>query len=360
MHKKRLIFLLLLLNIFSPAITYARDINVVFLNPGHPSNNVTGNFWSNVTLFMEAASNDLDINLVTIYAHRNHVLMKSLAQQVIEQKPEYVILVNEKGIALNIFKEIAAHNIPVFMLLNTLSNDEYDLLSQKEKKLFIGSVTPDNYRVGRKLGDDLINEYLERYNHNDSYRTINFLALLGDHTTPAATERARGLTDALKVHKNIILVDSTVENWSEKQAYQKVKGMLQRRRIDIIWTANDAMAFGAKQAVLETELAYEPIIGGVNWDLSTKGNVIDISYGGHVTLGAYAISMLKDIDERKISSTEKHQMIDIFESSRSHHFSLFKTLLSTQQLSLYDFTRFNQNSPNKMKFSIENMLKTLN
>ena len=116
MYKKLLILIFSLLNLFCSAITYARDINVVFLNPGHPSDNATGKFWSNVTRFMEAASNDLDINLVTIYAYRNHVLMKSLTQQVIEQKPDYVILVNEKGIALNIFKEIAAHEIPVFML----------------------------------------------------------------------------------------------------------------------------------------------------------------------------------------------------------------------------------------------------
>ena len=360
MQKKFLISIFILLNLFYAVSSDARDINVVFLNPGHPSSNATGSFWANVTGFMEAAADDVNINLVTIYAYRNHVLMKSLAQQVIEQKPEYVILVNEKGIALNIFREIAAHNIPVFMLLNTLTEAEYNLLSTRERNLLIGSVTPDNYLVGRKLGNDLVNVYLERKHHNESDKMINFLALQGDHTTPAATERERGLLDALKGHQNINIIDSSVANWSRQQSYQKVKGILQRSRIDIIWTANDAMAFGAKQAVIEAPINYQPIIGGVNWDISAEGYVVDISYGGHVALGAYAITMLKDIDEGKFTTTEKHQVIDIFESSRSKYFSLFKTLLNTQQLSRYDFTRFRQSSLSSMNFSIANMLHTLN
>jgi ABC-type sugar transport system substrate-binding protein len=359
MHKKHFLLIFFLANLLFSTINYARSFNVVFLNPGHPDRNITGDFWANVTHFMTAAANDLDINLVTIYAYRNHVLMKSLAQQVVEQEPEYVILVNEKGIALNLFKEIAAHKIPVFMLLNTLSDDEYNLLSQEEKNLLVGSVRPDNYRVGRKLGDDLIQEHLKRDRYVDSDKTINFLALQGDHTTPAATERAKGLVDALARYENINVIDSTVANWSKKQGYQKVKGILQRSRIDIIWTANDAMAFGAKQAVMETKLAHKPIIGGVNWDVSDEGYMIDISYGGHVTLGAYAMTMLKDIDDRKMIAAAKHQMIDIFESSRSKHFSLFKKLLVEKKLSRYDFTRFSKSSKKKMKFSIESLIQTL-
>lgn len=360
MFKKCFILIFFLFNLLCSATIYAREFSVVFLNPGYPDSNVTGDFWANVTDFMAAAAEDLNINLVTIYAYRNHVLMKSLTQQVIEQKPDYVILVNEKGIALNIFKEIAAHEIPVFMLLNTLSSDEYDLLSQDEKNLLIGSVTPDNYRVGRKLGDDLIKTYVQQSRHDSSNNTIKILALQGDHTTPAAIARAKGFTDSLKIHKNINLIDSTVANWSKQQAYQKVKGMLQRDRIDIIWTANDAMAFGAKQAVLEAKLIHQPIIGGINWDVSDEGYAIDISYGGHVTLGAYAITMLKDIDDKVMSDIEKYQMIDIFESSRSNHFPLFKTLLINKELSRYDFTHFNENSDAKMRFSIANLIQTLN
>ncbi|WP_158089079.1 ABC transporter substrate-binding protein [Cognaticolwellia mytili] len=345
----------LLNSLFSASIC-ARNFTVVFLNPGYPESNATGNFWANVTRFMVAAADDLNINLLTIYAYRNHVLMKSLAQQVIEQKPDYVILVNEKGIALNIVKKIAEHKIPVFMLLNTLSSDEYDLLSQDEKKFLIGSLTPDNYQVGKKLSDDLIKAYLKQ---NSRDNMINFFVLQGDHTTPAATARVKGFSDSIKAHENINLIDNTVANWSKQQAYQKVKGVLQRDRIDIIWSANDAMAFGAKKAVLEAELIYQPIIGGINWDVSDEGYTIDISYGGHVTLGAYAMAMLKGIDDKVIVDEEKYQLIDIFESSHSKHFSLFEALLVNNELSRYDFARFGEDSTTKMKFSIENLIETL-
>ena len=59
-------------------------LKVMFLNPGHPSNNPTGYFWPNVNYFMQEAAEDLDINLTTIYANRNHILMKSFAKDVIK------------------------------------------------------------------------------------------------------------------------------------------------------------------------------------------------------------------------------------------------------------------------------------
>jgi hypothetical protein len=50
---------------------------VVFLNPGYPTKIASGNFWLNVTQYMEAAADDLAIELITLYSHRNHILMKS-------------------------------------------------------------------------------------------------------------------------------------------------------------------------------------------------------------------------------------------------------------------------------------------
>jgi hypothetical protein len=101
---------------------------VVFLNTGYPTENATGNFGLHVTQFMEAAADDLDIELITLYFHRNHILMKSLINAVLRKKPSYVILVNEKGIAWALIKQLAQHNVASFMLLNNISERDALLL----------------------------------------------------------------------------------------------------------------------------------------------------------------------------------------------------------------------------------------
>ncbi|MEW6983115.1 ABC transporter substrate-binding protein [Colwelliaceae bacterium 6471] len=358
MNKNAFIFVVLLITCLISQCCYATSFKVVFLNPGYPDQNTTGKFWSNVTQFMTAAADDLDIELVTIYAFRNHILMKSLVEEIAAEKPQYVILVNEKGIALNIMRQIATHNIPTFMLLNTFNDKDYSLLSTPEKSLLIGSVIPDNYIAGNKLLNGLFQQYESLQDNNNNNSSRNLLALQGDYTTPASLAREQGMKDAIQAIKSINIVDSTVANWSKQQAYQKVKGILQRKRIDLIWAGNDAMAFGAKKAVEELTLEYPVVIGGINWDVDDPHYPTNLSFGGHVTLGALALAMLRDIDSNNLPLNERHQVVDIFESSSTPYSNLFKTRLKQHQLEYYDFAKFSYSSTNKLPFTIENITNT--
>ncbi len=339
----------------SPSPGYAGSFKVVFLNPGFQSQNATGDFWSNVTMFMEAAARDLDIELVTVYAQRNHILMKTMVEDVIALKPKYVVLVNEKGIALDIIKHLAKHNIAMFMLLNSLSNKDFNSLTAKEMELLKGSVIPNNYNAGKNLLKNLANLYQAQ---NSNIKPVKLLALQGDYSTPASIEREQGLMDGVK-GGNFVVIDSTVANWSSEQAYSKVKGIVQHARIDIIWAANDAMAFGAKRAVDELKLDYPIYIGGFNWELSSH-YPINLSYGGHVALGARSLTMLKDIDSNRLKLNERHKVQDIFESSLSPYYKKFTLRIKNKQLDSYDFSRFSLQSEMPLAFTIENLSKTYN
>jgi len=351
----KLVVLLIVLNLSS--YSYAETFKVVFLNPGHPEENSTGNFWGNVTRFMDAAAKDLDIELVTIYAFRNHILMKSLVEEIAAHNPKYVVLVNEKGIALNIIKELAAQKIASFMLLNSFNNKDIALLTDNEKRFFIGSVIPNNYNAGEKLLNGLVQRYQSLNNKLGVNSDAKLLVLRGDYTTPASIERAQGLADALIDTEGVLVVDNTVANWSKQQAYQKVKGILQHSRLDIIWTANDAMAFGAKKAVLESKVEYPVIIGGINWDVDDLHYPVDLSYGGHVALGAKSLVMLKDFENNLLPLDERHQVIDIFSSSSDVYYKEFTERLSQNKLNSYDFSLFSYSLENKLSFTIENLSK---
>ena len=350
-----LIFLLVTINLLF-SICQASTFKVVFLNPGYPNDNTTGKFWSNVSLFMSAAAKDLDIELVTLYANRNHILMKSLAAKIISHEPKYIILVNEKGIASNLIKKVSSHKIPIFMLLNNLSDKDYASLTAKERDSIKGSIVPNNYLVGKQLIQGLLDiskEISKLSPKTSSQKTL--LALEGDFTTPAALERERGLSDVVKLNNKVTLLDNTVANWSNEKAYYKVKGILKRERVDIIWAANDAMAFGAKKAVEESDLSYPVIIGGINWDVEKGISPINLSFGGHVTLGAFALVMLKDIDSNVLPDNERHKVIDIFESSLKEFFPLFVQRLEAKNLESYDFLSFSRSSKQPLDFTIENL-----
>jgi len=352
MHKNIVKVILLLFMLCQPNDGHTKSFKVVFLNPGFPVQNHTGNFWSNVTLFMEAAATDLDIELVTFYAQRNHILMKTMIKDIVAQKPKYVVLVNEKGIALDILKQLATHDIASFMLLNHLSSKDLSALTAKEKHFLKGSVIPNNYSVGKKLFNGLTNLY-----QPSSNEFLTLLSLQGDYTTPASLERERGLTDALKSNKSVKAIDSTVANWSKEQAYKKIKGILQHAHIDIIWTANDAMAFGAKKAIEESNIGYPIYIGGINWDIDDPHYPVNLSYGGHVALGAQSLIMLKDIDNNRLVINERHQIIDIFESSLGPYYKNFTQRLSQNKLDNYNFSRFSLSSAIPLTFTVENLSK---
>ena len=139
---------------------------------------------------MQAASKDLDVELVQLYAMRDHLLMKELAQSVPDHKPDYVIVVNEKGVGLELLETLTAFNIPTFALLNSFPLDDLNQLSSAQKAKFIGSVVPNNYAAGKSQLKTLLSLHSSQYNRNDNY---TLLALRGDHSSPAALEREQGM-----------------------------------------------------------------------------------------------------------------------------------------------------------------------
>lgn len=350
--RKRILALCLAVYICVCCNTYAKKIKIVFINPGHPVSDATGEFWSNVTRFMQAASQDLNIELVTLFANRDHLLMKELALQVNQHEPDYAIIVNEKGVGVSLAQTLSENNIPSFFLLNNLAPAEFSTLTRKQQNLIIGSLTPNNRLAGKKLMSDLL--YLHQQKHNIQ-KPIQVLALQGDYRSAAATERYKGLIEFLD-NVEVNLLDSPVANWSRDEAYQKVKGLLQREKIDIIWAANDPMAIGASQAVYESNLHYPVTIGGINWDKHDELYSIDVSYGGHVTLGAKAIAMIADYENDTVKNCNMELVLDIFISSNGSNQEQFLQSTTPENIGLIDFKQYSKGTEQYIPFSMESFI----
>ena len=347
------VFLVLLVFSFLPtSFVKAQQLNVMFLSPGHPSNNPTGHFWPNVNYFMQEAADDLDINLTTIYANRNHILMKSFAKHVIENKPDFAVIVNEKGVATSLVNKITAEKIKVFMLLNDLSNEELNALTPEQRKYYAGSLIPNNFDAGFTLAKQLHQSI--NISNLESLTKVNILALHGDETSPASIARAEGLQSFITNNRNINLIDSTIANWSKQKAYETVSGILKHQQIDIIWAANDAMACGATSAVIHAGKTNSVKIGGINWDDDIPLGRLSVSVGGHVTLGAYAMVLLKE--QWLGISKAKRVKHSIFQHSNVDAYESFMTTLKQKRFHQCDFTQFLSSHKKTQKFSIENLI----
>lgn len=317
----------------------AAELKIVFINPGHPQGDETGKFWSDVDRFMQAAAKDLNIELITLFAERNHIQMKDMAKSVVKHQPDYVIIVNEKGVGINLVKLIAPYNLPIFTLLNGFTQNELSRLTEQQKKLLIGDLVPNNFLVGKGLMQSLYQSHKGSRNKSEH---VEVLALLGDYRSWAATERQAGLDAEISANDKLTLFDSTVSNWSQAEAYRKVKAVLHRHSIDIIWAANDPMAFGANIAVKEAGLTEQVTIGGINWDLTYQSGPIDVSFGGHVTLGAKSLVMLADHHAGLMKNCEMRVKHNIFQSSNRDRLVRFLANTKGNNVESFDFARFSK------------------
>ena len=130
--------------IFSCGLFAAEKLHVTFINPGKSDEA----YWMMVTAFMKAAAEDLGITLEVLYVERNHFMQTQMARGIAARpnKPDYVVLVNEKLVAPETIKPLDDAGIKTFLIFNDLS-DEQKLthgIPRSKYKHWLGTMTPNN------------------------------------------------------------------------------------------------------------------------------------------------------------------------------------------------------------------------
>lgn len=217
----------------------------------------------------------------------------------------------------------------------------------------VGSITPNNRVAGKLLMQELYNRISEK-------TQVHTLALLGDYTTPASTLRTQGLMNFLAQTPQVTLIAEEVANWSEQEGFTKTMAYMQQApEINIIWCANDAIAFGAKRALTQFNKQSQVIVGGINWDSAPKNvSALDMTIGGHVLLGAYAIVNLFDNHKNANLWPLDHTRIDIFQPLTDKNKPLYNAI-SANNLAEIDFSQFSKTRPEAVEFTIKNLLHAL-
>lgn len=374
MKKLRSLILFGLLVVSYVGIGYAKKINVTFLNPGvSNAKHGTGGFWLNVSNFMKASSEDLDIELTILYAERMHTRLPKLAKQACDQQPDYIVMVNEMKQAGAMLKN--CQSVPTFFILNSLLPEQiqtFGLPREKNKNQnWYGSLIPDNYFAGYTIAQYV---FRDAFLHKKfaSNNKIQVFGIAGDHVTPAAIERNNGLKQAVKDYKIIDLKQIVVGKWNKNISRTFPKSMLSRYpEIGAIWAANDPMALGVIEGLVEQHKipGKDIFVGGLNWDPPAlneikKGRMV-ASLGGHFMTGGWAMIILYDhangIDfgSKNREYVLKHKIFDVIHQGNVNQYT---SKLGDQDWSKIDFRKFSKKLNPELKeydFSLSAILQQL-
>ncbi|WP_397453496.1 ABC transporter substrate-binding protein [Pseudomonas sp. NA-150] len=280
----------------------AHASTVVFLNPGTS----TETFWVSYTAFMQAAASNLGMTLQVRYGDRDPRLSLSQAREALlgPQRPDYLVFVNELYIAPEILRLSEGSGVKLFAVNNTLTEDQEKLLGDVRGRYpnFIGSLVANDEDAGYLIAEELIRLQPKPAEG----QSIELLAFSGSTTTPAAHRREVGLYRALAEHPEVRLLQLVHGGWQRQRAEEQGRQLFKRYpQVNLVWTANDEMAFGAMAALRESgrvpgkDVMFGTLNGSMPALEARLNGTLTVLVSGHFTLGGWSMVLLHDYDVAK-------------------------------------------------------------
>ncbi|BBR53754.1 MULTISPECIES: ABC transporter substrate-binding protein [Pseudomonas] len=277
------------------AAANAQAASVVFLNPGFSHEA----FWVGYSRFMQAAAQELGMDLRIEYSERRTDLALAQARAVLTgpQRPDYLVLVNEQYLAPEIIRLAQGLGVKLFLVNNGLTETQARGIQAQPDRYaqVLGTLTANDEQAGYQMLRQMVAML------PPGPGPVDLVAFAGVKTTPASQLREQGMRQALADFPQVRLRQVVYGGWSRKRAYEQAQLLAERYPdTQLVWSANDEMAFGAMQAFEEKGRTpgRDVIFGAINSSPEALRARIDgrlsVLMGGHFTLGGWAMVMLHD------------------------------------------------------------------
>lgn len=339
--------------------------NVVFLNPGKTGEE----FWEAYTAFMRGAADDLGMHLRVLTAERDRDLMLEQARTVLlgADKPDYLVFVNEQYSAPEILRLAKGSGVKLFAVNNTLTPDQQRRIGSSRELYsnWIGSLVANDEEGGYMLATELIRQARAQQKPGG---TLQIMAFSGDKQTPASQLREQGLKRALAENPDVRLCLLLTSNWDRYRAYEQARTLLPRYRgVNMVWAANDQMAFGAMRAAEDLGLkpGKDVLFAAINSSREALQARMDgrlsVVVSGNFTLGGWAMVMLHDYHQGMDFAQRggKDRMLPVFISLDAEQAATLDKRYSSDRTFDLDFRRYslnNQPTRREYNFSLRPLL----
>lgn len=280
-----------------------KAFSVGFLNPTIESSSP---FYMLVENILNAAAEDLGIELYIVYGKNNYRRMRQAGLELLEaKKPDYFLTGYYAGATDYHMDYIKYHQTKLFMVTSSPTTDsEREIGKPREKyENFIGELTPHDREFGYKEADVLIKKARD-LGLVDKDKLVNIIAFGGFDEDNASNERLSGLQGRIEGGKDAVLVKTILAGWNRDLSYKYTLELLRENpSIQAIWSTNDDKAIGCIEAAEEVgrKPGKDILIGGI--DLSA--DAIDyiesgrqaVSVGGQFMEAAWSLIMLYDYQQ---------------------------------------------------------------
>lgn len=295
----RLMIVLLLAAVLSPA----GAMSVTFINPGKSSEM----FWHTSARAAEEAARALGVDLELIYLERQHLaaleVVRGLAARPAERRPDYVMLVNEGGVApeaLRILDEAGLRPLLVYSGIQGAQERALVGTPRDTYRHWLGSIEPRAEEAGYLTAKALIDKGREARAFGPDGK-LHLLAIAADRATPTSIRRSEGMRKAVEEAGDAVLDQEVFGAFSREKATEQSAWLFQRfPQARLVWAANDQMAFGAMASweARGGQPGHDAWFSGINTSGEAmkalrSGRLTALS-GGHFIVGAWAVVMLYD------------------------------------------------------------------
>ncbi|MCX2863622.1 ABC transporter substrate-binding protein [Paucibacter sp. PLA-PC-4] len=341
---------------------------VYFINPGHRDET----FWRQAGEAMQAAADSLGISFSQDFADRdpNRVLAlgRAVAARPANQRPDYVLLVNEKATLVANARVLSAAGIKSFAAFSGLLPQEQARFAPRRAPLqhLLGSLQPKAEDAGYLTAKALIARGLRDAPRGADGR-LHLLALAGDRSTTISIARNDGLLKALAEHRSEVVMDAMLAtDWKRELARQHSERHLQKHReTALIWCGTDLIAFGALDAARAAgrRPGQDLFVSGINTSAEAMQAVVDGELsalaGGHFMAGAFALAVLYDHHRGRDFAAEglalEHSMFIGFDAERARRY-LARFGSTTPALDMRPFSKVLSPQLTHYRFAVQALL----
>jgi ABC-type sugar transport system substrate-binding protein len=330
-------------------------MRVAFLNPA----DTTDAFFGTMVAFMERAAEVMRIELEVVEANRSPAKLREQARALVARPtpPEYLLLTNEEGLAVEVLPRADARGIKTLLMNEGLMVPDRQVLGNPGERYtsWLGELVPDDRAAGHLLAKCLIST--ARGGSNGPVA----MAALGGSFTSSSLLRINGLRQAVAESEGVALREVVAANWEIDRARDETAKLLQRHPdLRVVWSASDHMAMGAVDALTAAGkiAGAHVVVGGIDWapfvfEKLRKG-VFAASVGGHFLDGAWALVLLYDHHHRPGPPSQVKSQLALATRDNADRFERILT-----RRPVIDFLRFSKvENPGleKYNFSVDAVL----
>lgn len=337
----------------------------------HPDTENTP-FWGKVYDVMEAAAEDLGVELHGVTAKDNSISVKRAGMELVESLGRGDYLITGYWVFSTVkFIEVAEQRgVKVFVINADFSEEENSELGlpRTRYKRWIGHMYANDEQAGYELADSLIMKAVKAGKVAKDGK-VHVVALYGGDKAVVPEARDRGLKRRIGAFSDAKLEVVMSAMWDKDSAIPITLQMLNENpETTVVWAASDSMALGAVQAIksLGKKPGVDIFVGGVDWSdegiEAVASGELSASVGGHFMEGAWSLILVNDYhygidfagDPGVKSMTSMH-------SVTSDTVNDFMEKLNNPDWSRVDFKRFSKKyNPDlkKYDFSLQALLRS--